>query len=189
MKKVGNEKSETVLSGRLWKWLTGLAVLGLAVYLVIWYMPHSEEVSWSGPAVEYHYDDMDFTEDHEAVIAGTYTWNRAGKGTFEGSFWIDGLDIDPGGRAKLTLGSTKTHYDERAQFYDAAGQPVTTQVYDVLWGAGGQGAVVRLWDEYTKDAEGCHAAFGRGWRFLCVGEMSRTDAIILVDTLRKQNKI
>lgn len=186
---MSNEKSETVLSGRLWKWLIGLAALGLAAYLVIWYMPHSEEVSWSGAAVEYHSDDMDFAEDHEAVIAGTYTWNRAGKRTFEGSFWIDGLDIDPDGRVKLTLESKKTHYDERAQFYDAAGQLVTTQVYDVLWGAGSQGAVVRLWDEYTKDAEGGHAAFGQGRRFLCIGTLSRTDAIILVDTLRQQSKI
>lgn len=189
MEKVSNGKSETVLPGRLWRWLIGLAVLCLAAYLVIWYMPHSEEVSWSGPAVEYHSDDMDFAEDRVAVIAGTYTWNRAGKGTFEGSFWIDGLDIDPDGRAKLTLESKKTHYDERAQFYDAAGQPVTTQVYDVLWGTGGQGAVVRLWDEYTKDAEGRRAAFGQGRRFLCIGTLSRTDAIILMDTLKQQSKI
>lgn len=189
MKKVSNEKSEFPLSGRLWKWLIGLAVLGLAAYLVIWYMPRSEEVAWSGTAVEYRMDDMEFAADREAIIQGRYTWNRAGKGTFEGDFWIDGLDIDPGGRAKLTLESKRTHYDERAQFYDAAGQPVTTQVYDVLWGAGGQGAVVRLWDEYIKDAEGSHGTFGQGRRFLCIGTLSRTDAIILVDTLRQQSKI
>ena len=82
-------KNETTLSGRLWKWLLGLAVLCLAAYLVIWYMPHSEEVAWSGTAVEYRMDDMDFAADHEAVIQGTYTWNQAGKRTFEGSFWID----------------------------------------------------------------------------------------------------
>ena len=127
-------KNETAVSGRLWKWLLGLAVLCLAAYLVIWYMPHSEEVAWSGTAVEYRMDDMDFAADHEAVIQGTYIWNRAGKRTFEGSFWIDGLDIDPDGRAKLTLENKATQYYERTQFYDAAGQPVVTQVYDVLWG-------------------------------------------------------
>lgn len=189
MKKAANEKSGSPLSGRLWKWLIVLAALCLAAYLVIWYMPHSEEVSWSGTAVEYRMDNMDFAEDHEAVIRGTYTWNRAGKRTFEGSFWIDGLDIDPDGRTKLTLESKKSHYDERVQFYDAAGQPVTTQVYDVLWGVGGQGAVVRLWDEYTRDAKGSYAAFGQGQRFICIGTLSRRDAIILVDTLRQQSKI
>lgn len=189
MKKAANEKSGSPLSGRLWKWLIGLAALCLAAYLVIWYMPHSEEVSWSGTAVEYHADDADYAAAHEAVIAGTYTWNRAGKRTFEGSFWIDGLDIDPDGRAKLTLESKKTHYDERAQFYDAAGQPVTTQVYDVLWGVGGQGAVVRLWDEYYAEDADATFAFGQGRRFLCVGTLSRADAIILVDTLRQQSEI
>ena len=187
MKKAANEKSGSPLSGRLWKWLIVLAALCLAAYLVIWYMPHSEEVSWSGTAVEYRMDDMDFAEDHEAVIRGTYTWNRAGKRTFEGDFWIDGLDIDPDGRAKLTLESKKTHYDERTQFYDAAGQPVVTQVYDVLWGVGGQGAAVRLWDEYAEDAKGRHAAFSQGRRFICIGEMSRTDAMTLADTLKKQS--
>ena len=103
MKKAANEKSGSPLSGRLWKWLIVLAALCLAAYLVIWYMPHSEEVSWSGTAVEYRMDNMDFAEDHEAVIRGTYTWNRAGKRTFEGDFWIDGLDIDPDGRTQLTL--------------------------------------------------------------------------------------
>lgn len=132
-------------------------------------------------------DDMGFAADHEAVIQGTYACNRAGKRTFEGSFWIDGLDIDPDGRAKLTLANRKIQYYERAQFYDDAGQPVVTQVYDVLWGVGGQGAVVRLWDEYAEDAEGRHAVFGQGRRFICVGEMSRTDAIILADTLKKQS--
>ena len=112
MKKAANEKSGSPLSGRLWKWLIVLAALCLAAYLVIWYMPHSEEVSWSGTAVEYRMDDMDFAADHEAVIQGTYIWNRAGKRTFEGSFWIDGLDIDPDGRTKLTLESKKSHYDE-----------------------------------------------------------------------------
>jgi hypothetical protein len=189
VKKAANEKSGSPLSGRLWKWLIVLAALCLAAYLVIWYMPHSEEVSWSGTAVEYRMDNMDFAEDHEAVIRGTYTWNRAGKRTFEGDFWIDGLDIDPDGRTKLTLESKKSHYDERVQFYDAAGQPVTTQVYDVLWGVGGQGAVVRLWDEYTRDAKGSHAAFGQGQRFICIGTLSQRDAIILVDTLRQQSKI
>lgn len=186
---MANEKNKTALSGRRWKWLLIFAVLCLALFLIVWYKPHREQISWLGTAVEYRIDDTDFAEDHEAVIAGTYTWNRAGKRTFEGSFWIDGLDIDPDGRVKLTLESKKTHYDERAQFYDAAGQPVWTQVYDVLWGIGGQGAVVRLWDEYRKDAEGGHAAFGQGRRFLCIGTLSRTDAIILVDTLRQQNKI
>ena len=60
MKKAANEKSGSPLSGRLWKWLIVLAALCLAAYLVIWYMPHSEEVSWSGTAVEYRMDDMDF---------------------------------------------------------------------------------------------------------------------------------
>ena len=186
MKKAANEKSGSPLSGRFWKWLIGLAALCLAAYLVIWYMPHSEEVSWLGTAVECRTDDMDFAEDREAVIQGTYTWNRAGKRTFEGSFWIDGLDIDPDGRAKLTLENKEIQYYERTQFYDAAGQPVVTQVYDVLWGVGGQGAAVRLWDEYAEDAKGRHAAFSQGRRFICIGEMSRTDAMTLADTLKKQ---
>ena len=61
-----------------------------------------------------------------------------------------------------------------------------TQVYDVLWGVGGQGAAVRLWDEYAEDAKGRHAAFSQGRRFICIGEMSRTDAMTLADTLKKQ---
>ena len=75
------KKSESPLSGRLWKWL---AVLCLAAFLAVWYVPHSEEISWSGMAAEYRMDDMDFAEDHETVIAGTYPSNRAGKRTFEG---------------------------------------------------------------------------------------------------------
>ena len=181
MKKAANEKSGSPLSGRLWKWLIVLAALCLAAYLVIWYMPHSEEVSWSGTAVEYRMDDMDFAEDHETVIAGTYTWNRAGKRTFAGNFWIDGLNMDPGTWARLT---SEPGGD---QFYDASGQPVITPVYGVAQSADGRGAAVWLWDKYTVDeAGGIHASFAEGQRFLCAGELSRQDAAALVDTVRYQ---
>ena len=143
MKKAANEKSGSPLSGRLWKWLVGLAALGLAAYLVIWHMPHSEEVSWSGTAVEYRMDDMDFAEDHETVIAGTYTWNRAGKRTFAGNFWIDGLNMDPGTWARLT---SEPGGD---QFYDASGQPVITPVYGVAQSADGRG------DTFPGDSQVC----------------------------------
>lgn len=172
-----NEKNGTALSGRIWKWLIGLAALCLAAYLVIWYMPHYEEVSWSGTAVEYRIDDMDYMAEHETAIAGTYAYNRAGKQTFEGNFWIDGLDMDPDQRARLT---SKQGED---QFYDAAGQPVSTRVYEVF--QSGRSAVVRLWDEYEVDDAGrIQAAMGKGRRFICVGTLSRQDAIILMDILK-----
>lgn len=177
-----NEKSERALSGRLWKWLAGLALLCLAAFLVVWYTPHSQEVSWSGTAVEYCVDDVDFTAEYEAVIQGTYTYNRAGKRTFEGNFWIDGLDMEPGTRARLTA--------ERGedQFYDAAGQPFTAPVYEVVPSSDCRSAVVRLWDEYTVDDGGHIHAFieGAGRRFLCVGALSRQDAVTLVEARGQQ---
>ena len=102
VERVPHEKSKAPVSRRRWGWLAGLAVLCLAAYLVIWYMPHSEEVSWSGTAVEYRADDADYAAGHEAVIRGTYTYNRAGKRAFAGDFWIGGLDMDPGTRVRLT---------------------------------------------------------------------------------------
>ena len=182
MKKVTNEKSETALSGRLWKWLIGLAALCLAAFLVIWYMPHSEEFSWSDTAVEYRTDDVGYATEHEAVIEGVYTWNWAGKRTFEGNFWINGLDMDPGTRARLT---SKPGAD---QFYDAAGQPFTAPVYEVVPSPDCQSAVVRLWDEYTVDDGGhIHALIeGPGQRFLCVGSLSRENALLLLDAWKGQ---
>lgn len=175
-----NEKSERALSGRLWKWLAGLAVLCLAAFLVVWHMPHSREVSWLGTAVEYCVDDVDFTAEHEAVIQGTYTYNRAGKRTFEGSFWIDGLGMDPGTRARL---ASEPGAD---QFYDAAGQPRTMPVCGVIQSPDGRGAAVLLWDEYTAENGHISAALERGRRFVCIGELSGQDAVPLVDTLKRQ---
>lgn len=172
MKKVGPP-----CQGKIWKWLAASAALCLAAYLVIWYMPRNEEISWSGTAVEYRMDDMDYMAEHETAIAGTYTHNRAGKWTFEGNFWIDGLDMDLDQRVRLT---SKQGED---QFYDAAGQPVSTQVYEVL--QSGRSAVVRLWDEYEADDAGrIRAAMGTGRRFICMGTLSRQDAIILMDLLK-----
>ena len=176
------KKGETALTGRPWKWLIGLAVLCLTAFLVIWYMPHSQEVFWPGTAVEYRIDDMNFAKDHEAVIQGTYTWNRAGKRAFEGSFWIDGLGMNADWRVRLTSGRGGD------QFYDAAGQPLTTPVYEVVPSLDCQSAVVRLWDEYTVDDEGHVHAFieGPGQRFLCVGGLSRQDAVTLVEARKQQ---
>ena len=176
MKKAANEKSGSPLSGRLWKWL---AVLCLAAFLAVWYMPHSEEISWSGMAVEYRMDDMDFAEDHETVIAGTYTWNRAGKRTFEGDFWIDGLELEPGTRARLT---SEPGAD---QFYDSAGQPRTTPVCGVIQSPDGQGAVALLWDGYTAEDKHVSAFLEEGRRFICIA-LSREDAMDLVDILKQQ---
>lgn len=180
MKKMSGEKSETVLPGRLWKRLLGLAILCLAVYLMIRYTPHSQEVSWSGTAVEYCVDDVDFTAEHEAVIQGTYTYNRAGKRTFEGSFWIDGLGMDPGARARL---ASEPGAD---QFYDAAGQPRTMPVCGVIQSPDGRGAAALLWDEYTAENGHISAALERGRRFVCIGELSGQDAVPLADTLKQQ---
>lgn len=176
-----NKKSETALSGRLWKWLIGLAVLCLAAFLGTWYMPHSKEVSWSGTAVEYRTDDTDYTAEHKSVIEGTYTYNRAGKRTFEGSFWIDGLGMDTGWRVRLTSAPGAD------QFYDAAGQPFTAPVYEVVPSLDCQSAVVRLWDEYTAD-DGGHilARIEQGRRFICVGALSRQDAVTLVEARKQQ---
>lgn len=180
MKKVTNEKSETALSGRLWKWLIGLAALCLAAFLVIWYMPHSKELSWSGTAVEYRTDDAGYAAEHGAVIEGTYTWNRAGKQAFEGNFWIDGLDMDSGTRARLTLEPGAD------QFYDSAGQPRTMLICGVIQGPDGQGAAALLWDEYTVENGHISASLEQGRRFICIGELSRQDAVPLVDTLKQQ---
>ncbi|MCX4372484.1 hypothetical protein [uncultured Oscillibacter sp.] len=179
MEKVTNEKVSP-LSGRLWKWLAGLAVLCLAAFLAVWYMPHSEEVSWSGTAVEYRADDVDYAADHEAVIRGTYTCNRAGKRTFVGNFWIGGLDMDPGTWVRLT---SEPGGD---QFYGASGQPITAPVCGVIQSPGGQGAVALLWDEYTAEPGSIHAVLEEGRRFICIGTLSRKDAIVLADTLKLQ---
>ena len=180
MERAANEKSGTALSGQRWKCLLGLAVLCLAVFLMIWYTPHREQISWLGTAVEYRSGDMDFAEDHEALIAGTYTWNRAGKRTFEGNFWIDGLAMDPGTRARLT---SEPGAD---QFYDGAGQPHTTLICGVIQSPDGQGAAALLWDEYTAENGHISAALEQGRRFICIGELSRQDAIPLVDTLKRE---
>lgn len=174
------KRSETALPGRLWKWLIGLAALCLAVFLAIRYMPHSQEVSWSGTAVEYRADDVDFAEDREAVIAGTYTWNRAGKRTFAGNFWIDGLDMDPGTRARLT---SEPGAD---QFYDGAGQPRTMPICGAIQSRDDRGAAALLWDEYTAENGHISAVLERGRRFICIGELSRQDAVPLVDILKQQ---
>lgn len=175
-----SEKSRTALSGWLWKWLIGLAILCLAVFLAVWYAPHSREVSWSGTAVEYRMDDADFAEDHEAVIEGTYSWNRVGKRTFEGRFRIDGLGMEPDTRARLT---SEPGGD---QFYDAAGQPRTMPVCGVIQSPDGRGAVALLWDTYTAEDAHVSATLEQGRRFLCVGELSREDAVSLAETLKQQ---
>lgn len=179
---VSSEANKTALSGRLWKGLAGLAVLCLAAFLAIWYMPHSQEVSWSGTAVEYRTDDTGYAAEHEAAIEGTYTYNRAGERTFEGTFWIDGLGMGAGWRARLTSEQGED------QFYDAAGQPFTAPVYEVVPSPDCQSAVVRLWDEYTVDDGGhIHALIeGPGQRFLCVGSLSRENALLLLDAWKGQ---
>lgn len=177
---MSNEKNETSLSGRLWKWLPGLAVLCLAVFLIIWYMPHAEEIAWSGPAVEYQVDDAGYAVERSAVIEGRYTRNRAGKRTFEGNFWIRDLGLEPGARARLT---SEPGGD---QFYDAAGQPCTIPICGVLQTFDGRGAVALLWDEYTSENGHVSARIEQGRRFICIGTLSREDAIPLADTLRQQ---
>lgn len=180
VERVPHEKSKAPVSRRRWGWLAGLAVLCLAAYLVIRYMPHSEEVSWSGTAVEYRADDADYAAGHEAVIRGTYTYNRAGKRVFVGDFWIGGLDMDPGTRVRLTSEPAGD------QFYDAGGQPITALVCGVLQSPDGQGAVVLLWDEYRAEAGSIGAALEEGRRFICVGTLLRQDAVVLADTLKQQ---
>lgn len=180
MKNVTSEKRESPLSGRIWQWLAGLTVLCLAASLAVWYMPRSEEVSWSGTAVEYHADDVDHAADHEAVIWGTYTWDRTGKRTFEGNFWIDGLDMAPGTRVRLT---SEPGGD---QFYDVSGQPVITPVCGILQSPDGQGAVALLWDEYAAEFGSVSAVLEEGRCFICIGTLSRQDAAVLADTLKQQ---
>lgn len=181
MKKVIKD-NEAVLSGRLWKWLVGLTLLCLAAFLAVWYIPRSEDVSWTGTAVEYRMDDPDYAVNHGAVIQGTYTHSRTGNWTFDGTFWIDGLGMDAGGRARLT--------SERGedQFYDAAGQPFTAPVYEVLPSPDGRSAVVRLWDEYTVDDKGhIHAGIEEpGRRFICAGALSREGAVLLLDAWKQK---
>ena len=151
MERVPHEKSKApVVPAAL-----GLAVLCLAAYLVIRYMPHSEEVSWSGTAVEYRADDADYAAGHEAVIRGTYTYNRAGKRVFVGDFWIGGLDMDPGTRVRLTSEPAGD------QFYDAGGQPFTAPVCGVLQSPDGQGAVVLFWAEFTQCFAPGYSGLGR----------------------------
>lgn len=166
-----------VLTWSRLKLLISLAVLGAAVCLTLWNIPHSEQISWSGAAVEYDLEDAGYQADHEVTMNGQYSFRRDGTETFEGPFLISGLEL--GKRSRITFAGGVGE----AQFYDEAGQPFTAPVSQVIPLPDASGAVVLLYGQYTAEDGQIRSAL-EGQRFLCLGALTRQEAIDFLDSLK-----
>lgn len=151
-----------------------ILVLCLAAWFVFLFNIHSQEQDYSATVIEYDLDNPNYVVSHNMVIDGVYSYTHSGRKTFEGKFYISNLNMSSDMRAKITFADSIG----KVTFYDKAGQPITTPVYQVVIDSDNHPILIKLFDQYTDTGGNVQGAFC-GRRFICVETMSREAAIDL----------
>lgn len=156
-----------------------IAVVTLVVAVWLCLLPRAKLIDKVVPATEYSFADPDYAVAHTVTIRGCDTRNLLGKGKFEGTFAVSGLDTGDFQTARITfpvsVGQFNVSYAEPNGYHMA--QELFCLVTDRDWEN-----FTGLLMEFEERDNGRRGSFGfDDGRFLVSGALSREEALALVE--------
>ncbi len=149
-----------------------VALVLVTLALIFIFSLRKQTMFCSVTAMEYSVSDPGYTVAHKVLIDGTYSRRLTGKETFCGTFFISDLGLEQAETATISF----VNHVGNPIFYDAYGQPVTTQIYQVWLDEKSNVTIISLFDQFSYENGRITATFS-GDRFICIGNKSRTEAI------------
>lgn len=149
-------------------YVAAIILLAAALAVLVWLFPGSRRINVTLTATEYRLNDPDFAVEHSLTLCGRDERNRLGRGTFQGTVSISGLEgMEAPTKILVSLGR------EHSTVSGGPGDP------DLLLSV-----LIPNWD-YTEllgllstiDTDGGHHTGGPSTRFFVSGPADRNAAL------------
>ena len=158
------------------RWLSRIALLCIALFLLFGLIPFSKEIHYTGTAYEFALQADGAVAEHEVVIDGTYSSILFLKDRFWGTFYVSNVEgLAEGMSVNWKMEPYRWHH---AYFLDYAGQAHSTEIVKLFFDRNFETVAMQFATEYEKTGDTLKVSADNGKsNFLVIGANNKVEAL------------
>lgn len=158
------------------KWIIRIAILLVAIFVLMGFIPFSKEIHYSGIGYEFSLASDGAVAEHEILIDGTYSFCLFLKDRFKGTFYVSDVEgLLEGTKVDFAFEPSAKYYPV---FPDEAGQPHSTEIAVIAFDRNFEQLAIMFTSQYEKTEDGIRTGYSDAKsNFLVLGAENKEEAM------------